>query len=328
MLSLHTCQLHKPVPEQDLAATALPEEVIWADLYDPSAEEIEFIRRTTGLRVPSRAQLSEIESSSRLRMERNALVLSVPAIHRPKQGPPRLTPVGFLLSPDRLVTVRFDAIASFDDFKTACSAADPLPAGSIGVFIGLTEAMVDRLADGLESVSDDLEILSHKIFGEPSHNGRGPRKIVEATSRAVLRRIGRRGDFTSHLRSTLLGIGRAIPFVAANASWAKADARDHLAGLRQDVESLSEFEARLSDKVQFLLDATLGFISIEQQDTFKVLTIASIVGIPPTLVASIYGMNFKLMPELDWSFGYPYALGLIVLSAVIPAVWLKVRGWF
>jgi magnesium transporter len=328
MLTFHTCHLDKPVPDQDLAATRLPDEVVWIDLVDPIIEEIEFIRRTTGLQVPSRAQLSEIETSSRLRTERNAVFLSVPAIHRPKNGRPHLTPVGFMLTPDRLVTVRFEEIASFGDFKTACEAADPLPVGSVGVFVGLAEAMVDRLADALESVADDLEILSHKIFGEPSTHSRGARKVVEATSRAVLRRIGRRGDLTSHLRTCILGIGRAIPFVTANATWIKADAQVHLAGLRQDVESLSEFEARLSDKVQFLLDATLGFISIEQQDTFKVLTIASIVGIPPTLVASIYGMNFKMMPELDWVFGYPYALGLIVLSAVVPAVWLKARGWF
>lgn len=328
MLTLHTCSLDTPAPQLDLSASAIPPQVTWIDLLDATPEEIEFLRRATGLAVPSRAQLSEIETSSRLRLERNALVLSVPAIHRPKSGPVRTTPVGFLLTPERLITVRFEEIASFTDFHATCETADPLPVGSIGVLIGLFEAMVDRLADGLEGVSDDLEIISHKIFGDPVQTGRVARKRAEVTSRAVLRRIGRRGDLTAHLRTTLLGIGRAVPYIAANAHWIKGDARDHLAGIRQDIESLNEFEARISDKVQFLLDATLGFISIEQQDTFKVLTIASIVGIPPTLIASMYGMNFKAMPELDWAYGYAYALVLIILSAVIPAVWLKLRGWF
>ena len=328
MLTLHTCSMNTPVPDLDLAASEVGPQVTWIDLLDPTPEEAEFILRTTGLQVPSRAQLAEIETSSRLRVVRNAVVLSVPAIHRPRNGIARTTPVGFLLTQQRLVTVRFDEIGSFADFQSSCATTDPLPEGSIGVLVGLFEAMVDRLADGLEAASDDLEIISHKIFGEPGQTGKSVRRLAEATSRAVLRRIGRRGEFTAHLRTTLLGIGRAVPFVLANAPWIKADARDHLAGIRQDIDSLNEFEARISDKVQFLLDATLGFISIEQQDTFKVLTIASVVGIPPTLIASMYGMNFKSMPELDWPYGYPYALALIVLSAIVPVVWLKLRGWF
>ena len=328
MLTLHTCRADLPVPAHDLATTQLSPDVIWVDLKDASEEEIAFVRGATGLRIPSRSQLSEIESSSRLRLERNALVLSIPAIFRPAEGPARLVPVGFLLTPERLITVRFDDIASFKDFRTAYETGDSPPRGSIGVLVSLLETMVDRLADALEHSSDDLEIISHKIFGDSGSQTRSTRKKAEITSRAVLRRIGRRGDLTSHLRTTLLGISRAVPFILANAPWIEADARNRLSGVRQDVDSLSEFEARLSDKVQFLLDATLGFISIDQNDTFKVLTIASIIGIPPTLIASMYGMNFKGMPELDWAYGYPYALVLMLLSAVVPTVWLKLRGWF
>ena len=328
MLTLHTCRTDLPVPPLDLANTKLSPDVIWIDLIDASEEEIAFVHNATGLNIPSRSQLSEIESSSRLRLEKNALVLSIPAIYRPPNGPARLVPAGFMLTAERLITVRFDDLASFNDFRKAYETGDAPPRGSVGVLISLLETMVDRLADALEHSSDDLEIISHKIFGDGGTQSRSTRKKAEITSRAVLRRIGRRGDLTSHLRTTLLGIGRAVPFILANAAWIDAEARNHLSGVRHDVDSLSEFEARLSDKVQFLLDATLGFISIDQNDTFKVLTIASIVGIPPTLVASMYGMNFKAMPELDWAYGYPYALTLIFLSAVVPTLWLKLRGWF
>jgi magnesium transporter len=103
--------------------------------------------------------------------------------------------------------------------------------------------------------------------------------------------------------------------------------RDRMKSLRQDVASLSDYDGHLNGKMQFLLDATLGLINNAQNNIIKVLTVVSVVGIPPTLFASIYGMNFKDMPELNWSYGYPYGLTVIVLSAVIPLIWMKIRGW-
>lgn len=147
--------------------------------------------------------------------------------------------------------------------------------------------------------------------------------------RARLRQLGRLGDYLSERRDALLGLGRAVDFACElTAGWADGQMQPRMAGLKQDVASLDDYEVHLSDKVQFLLDAMVGLIRIAQNDIFKILTIVSIVGIPPTLIAGIYSMNFKLMPEYNWMYGYPYGLALIALSAIAPLVWFKLRGWF
>jgi len=144
----------------------------------------------------------------------------------------------------------------------------------------------------------------------------------------VLRRVGRCGDLASKIRDSLLGIGRIVPYVTGMAAdWLPGEVKPHLRTLHQDIVSLTDYDHHLTNKVQLLLDATLGLINTEQNNIIKVLTVVSVVGVPPTLVASMYGMNFHVMPELSWSWGYPYGLALIVLSAVGPLVWFKLRGW-
>ena len=192
----------------------------------------------------------------------------------------------------------------------------------------LCEEMVDHLADALEGLSASMDELSAAIF---SAEEEAPRKHDRSNShlREQLKRVGRMGDKASRSRDALLGLGRVLAFVEESAkTWNEGRCAPRLASLHQDVRSLNDYEAQLSDKVQFLLDALVGMIGIAQNDIFKILTIVSIVGIPPTLVASIYGMNFKNMPELGWTFGYPYGLAVIAVSAIIPALWFKLRGWF
>ena len=145
--------------------------------------------------------------------------------------------------------------------------------------------------------------------------------------RASLREVGRIGDVADKLRETLLGISRVSQFTQANAGWMQPDQRARFDTLRGDITSLNDFESHLFNKIQFLLDATVGLIGIEQANIVKVLTVVSVVGIPPTFIASMYGMNFQLMPELNWNWGYPYALALMLLSAVLPLVWFRVKGW-
>ncbi|MGH3265623.1 MAG: CorA family divalent cation transporter, partial [Trebonia sp.] len=185
----------------------------------------------------------------------------------------------------------------------------------------------DRVADVLEAVGTDLDQLSRDVFRpETLRVHRLRRQTVEMLR--VLTTVGRSGELNSGIRDSLLGLTRIAVFSAeAAADWTPPTLLARLATIRQDLASLSEYDAQLSDKVQFLLDATLGFVNIQQNNVIKVLTVVSIVGIPPTLVASIYGMNFKGMPELSWSFGYPYGLGVIFLSAVLPLLWLWLRGW-
>ena len=192
------------------------------------------------------------------------------------------------------------------------------------------DAIADRLADILENIAGELDALSHRLFRSPATEpaARRPPARESADLRIILRRVGHSGDLASKIRDSLLGIGRIVPYVSSHAAdWLPPETKARLETVRQDVLSLSDYDAHIVNKVQLLLDATLGLINVEQNNIIKVLTIVSVVGIPPTLVASMYGMNFKNMPELDWSWGYPYGLALIALSAILPVAWFKWRGW-
>ncbi len=295
---------------------------VWIDLHDPDARALQHVGASCGLRIPSREDLSEIESSSRHYVENGALYLSAPLLTGSDTEEPRLTPVGFIVTRDRLVTVRFDDLKAFDNAKAQAAAAPPR--SGLEAFTLVIEAVIDRKADVLEQQGAQLERLSHEVFNAPEDQRRDSRGM-----RRMLRRVGGFGDRGSKLRGSLLAINRILPFVidTADGGLPKELERRLKAGL-DDVASLTAYQENLANKVQFLLDASLGLISIEQNDVFKILTVVSAVGVPPTLVASIYGMNFKLMPELEWRFGYPYALALIVLSTVLPLWWFRRKGWF
>ena len=294
---------------------------VWIDMVDPTDADADAVRAATGLRVPRMGELAEIETSSRLRREGDAIYLSVPALSPLPGG--ATAPVGYVLTPTRLLTVRFTHLPSFE---ARLAAAAHEPAGSAGHFVALLEAIVDHIADVLEHHSTALDGVSGSVF-RPALAARRPAQ-ADRRLRGVLVGLGETGDGLGRLRDTLLGLSRAAPYVLANAThWIEPDARERLETLRADLASLSDYDARLSDKVQFLLDATLGFINIEQNNIIKVLTIVSIVGIPPTFIASLYGMNFKDIPELGWSFGYWYALALMAVTAAAPIVWFRIKGW-
>jgi magnesium transporter len=226
-----------------------------------------------------------------------------------------------------LVTVRFAELTIFETVAKKVGDDKTLRSAS-GTFIALLEALIDRGADVLERLGGELDGISRSIFrGDPSKS-RHPVRSNDAMRRTLIA-VGTIGDRLSQARIVFLGVGRMIPFVLSlKHDWIMPESAARLAAVSSDVASLSDYEGYLSNKVQFLLDAVLGFINIEQNDLFKVLTIVSVVGIPPTLMASIYGMNFKFMPELSWGWGYPFGLSVIVLSALIPLIWFKWRGWF
>ena len=250
---------------------------VWVDLCNPTREEIAQACTDYGLNIPPREELEEIEFSSRLQYEDGAFTLSVPVTPHNKGEKDVTSPLGFVLTADILVTVRFSSRIFHKD---------------------------------MEDAQRNIKKTNHML-------------------RSTLVEIGDMGERLSHIRETLLVLQRAMPFVTEHGdSWMEAPVKARLKMAASDVQSLNDYEVHLTDKIQFLLDAALGFISTEQNDLFKVLTIASVVGIPPTFVASMYGMNFHFMPELAWHYGYAYGLGLIVLSTVIPIVWFKVRGWW
>src|ERR1700732_5215034 len=331
MLTLYDDRAARGRHPADLGAAALPPGVVWIDLVQPDSAEIAFVERATGLHVPSKDELSEIESSSRLRSRDGSLYLSTPLIYRAQSDLPLSTPVGFVLTPDRLITVRFEELTAFTTFIDREMVVDSEPLSSGAVFVELLGAIADRLADVLERIAEEMDTLSHRLFRIPAAQTmrRRPPARESADLRVILRRVGGYGDLVSKLRDRLVGVGRIAPyFASARAQWLTSAPKRRLDTLRQDVASLSDYDTHLVNKVQLLLDATLGLINVEQNNIIKVLTIVSVVGVPPTLVASIYGMNFKGMPELDWSWGYPYGLAMIAVSAVLPLLWFKWRGWF
>jgi magnesium transporter len=299
---------------------------LWIDLFNPTPEEVSRVESEWHVRVPTRSELDEIESSSRLSVQNGTLHLNMPVVAH--QGEDTPTALGFVLSKDLLVTVRFTHLYGFDTaiqhFKSDVTAKT-----SSEVFAALIEGITDYAADALEQIGADLNGVSRRVFR--NYGSKRPHNIARSNRalRDILVSVGESGEKLSQIRESLLGLQRILPFaIDKGKDWISTAVADRLRTASQDLQSLADFEVHLSNKVQFLLDAVLGFINTEQNDIFKVLTIVSVVGIPPTLIASMYGMNFRFMPELSWTYGYAWGLGLIFLSIILPVTWFKWRGWW
>ncbi|MET4385575.1 magnesium transporter [Bradyrhizobium sp. F1.4.3] len=305
----------------------MPAEIIWADLLNATDKEKKFVERLLGMRVPSEQSLGEIEASSRLIHDHGTLYLSSPAVRFNEDNEAEITPVGFVIGPRVLVTVRFWPLPIFDDIGKRIGTDDSLENGMC-VFTSLLEAMVDRGADVLEHLGATADTLSRSVFKgglvRTKRPVRSSRRMREA-----LENVGELADRLAKARDVLLGVGRIASFAGdVGSEWITAASKKRLDAVSKDVASLSDYETRLSDKIQLLLDAVLGFINIQQNEMFKVLTIVSVVGVPPTILVGVWGMNFKNMPELSWTFGYPLALLAIIASGVLPLIWFTRRGWF
>ncbi|HTV20182.1 MAG TPA: magnesium transporter CorA family protein [Polyangiaceae bacterium] len=298
---------------------------VWIDLFSPSDSERAEAERVVGHRLPTQAEISEIEWSSRVFIEDGALYLSTPVLDSIDPQRAALTTVGFVLSSKHLVTLRFASVSAFDKLFESHAAAGSFEPHH--VFLEILESFVDHAADSFERASAELERVSRSAFRSERPRPWRLGRTSEALHAALLE-LGRMDDGISHMRDTLLGVDRITAFVLdGDGKQRLAGAGPQLQSLRADVASLKDYQVHLEGKVQFLLDATLGFINIQQNEIVKTLTIASVVGVPPVLIAGIYGMNFRVMPELGWTFGYPLALLAIVVSALVPLGWFKWRGW-
>lgn len=301
---------------------------IWLDLFNPTEGERHEAGALMGVDLPDREALGGIETSRRLRVRDGVLFISVPMIAGDDKGHPQTTPIGFVLSSERLATIRYAQSPPFDIVAAKFAQAEASPTTSTDLLLDLFDAIVGTLADALESIASEMQKISSHTFHVPDDNGH---KAIRSNRviRARLRTIGRLGDHVSEIRNTLLNVGRAVGFTCEiTRPWNGTRFDPRMANLKQDIASLDDYQVHLSDKTQFLLDAMVGLIGIAQNDIFKILTIVSIVGIPPTLMAGIYGMNFKYMPEYGWALGYPYGMAVIAVSAIIPLAWFKWRGWF
>jgi magnesium transporter len=251
----------------DAPPDALPPDAVWIDLLAGDAREIAWVEQQTGLHVPSLDELNEIETSSRLRSEAGALYLTTPVVIRAGSDAAAATSVGYVLSKQWLITVRSAPLTAFDTFAASWATHGPTQPGSAGAFVGLLDAAVDRMADVLEEVGAELDTISARIFRVHKP---GPPAREDADLREILRRIGRSGDFASKIRDSLLGVGRIVPYVLGQcADWLPAELRTRLEIQRADIASLSDYDAHLTNKVQLLLDATLGMINIEQNNIIK-----------------------------------------------------------
>ncbi len=302
--------------------------VVWFDLEHPAAEDYAFATRETGLSLPQPDDITEIESSSRLSADGDVLTLTMPIVSR---GPDGLSAsaAGYVLAPDRLVTIRLAPSLVISHFVEQPHAIGASPSASL--FVALLETMVERQADALEQLRHELDKLSHEVFHTRFAGAKADTAVrgrdTEAMLQRVLTTLGRDYDTITFLRDSQLGVGRICAYAGTTAEWLPAPVKARLASLERDIASLNEFSTHLTDKVQFLLDTTLGLINIAQNSLIKVLTVVSIVGIPPTLIAGIYGMNFKDIPELNWTYGYGYAWALMIASAVLPLLYFRKKGW-
>jgi magnesium transporter len=304
---------------------ALPESAVWIDLVKPMAAEDKAVERLAGIAVPTREDMQEIEISSRLYVENGARYMTSTLMCAADTENPRTTAVTFILASHRLVTVRYDEPRPFVlvENKLARSCA----AGVTGemVLMELLDAVIDRNADILERAGGEMDAISHQIF-EPDGAARtGHAKRYSD----ILIAIGRKGDLTSKVRESLVSVGRVVTFVTAaveGAKWSK-DMREQLKTMQRDVISLTDHASYLSNKITFMLDAMLGVVNLEQNNIIKLFSVMAVVLMPPTLIASIYGMNFKVMPELEWQHGYPLAVVMMVLAAVAPYMYFRWKKW-
>jgi magnesium transporter len=313
------------------AAETLPRDAVWVDLCNPSHSEIASVERAFTMEVPTREEMSEIEASSRLYTENGALVMTAPVLHRATAEIPESGVITFILLAETLVTVRFVDPLSFSVFARRAERNPGMAATAQSVLLGLLESITDRLADVLELAQADMELVSRDIFakraavlGAGSEDREARRKAPDLQD--LLRRIGRVGDLASKARDSLLGLSRITVFLNAQADM-KKDIKARIKTLSRDIASIADHANFLAGKVNFLLDATLGLINIEQNAIIKIFTVAAVAFLPPTLIASIYGMNFDSMPELHWRYGYLFAIGLMILSALVPMWYFRRRGW-
>ncbi len=319
----------------------LTEAAIWIDLFEPTPEEERTLEAALGMNIPTRAEMQAIELSSRLYEENGLLFMTATVLTRSDTAQPESSAITFILVGEKLVTLRYADPAPFSTFRARREAHPSVYQTNYQFLAGLMDAVIERLADILEGVGTNLDAISLRVF-EPeqstrhhmhgdlqrSAHGRA-RRARQRNFVEVLRRIGAVSDLVSRARESLVSLNRLVTFFRERCkeTGGGRESLAHWKTVAADLSSLSDHASFISSKVSFLLDATLGMINNEQNAIIKILSVAALVFLPPTLVAGIYGMNFHVLPELQWPHGYPFALALMVISAVLPYLFFRRKGW-
>lgn len=304
-------------------ADAIPADAVWIDMLSPTNEERRKVNAVLHMEMPTRADMEEIEVSSRLYQEDGGIFLTTLILSNLETDSPVADVVSFVLTQDKLVTIRYIDPQPFKTFAARCERGSPVGQRAEMVLMTLLDVIIDRMADVLERAGADIEAVSREIF-QPNEG-----KVMQSADfQDVLRRMGRKHDLTGKMRESLLSVSRVLSFLtAAMEGKPNKDVRTHIKTLTRDVQSLQDHTSFLATKLNYLQEATLGLINIDQNNIIKIMSVASIVFLPPTVLASIWGMNFHFMPELDEHFGYFFALIAIVISGITPYLWFKRRGW-
>jgi magnesium transporter len=307
------------------APQLLPELTPWIDLLSPNRDEEAFVEQALGLSIPTREDMVEIEPSSRLYRENGALHLTASIMAGVSEDEPKTVPITFVLTKERLVTVRYDDPVSFRAFIAHLGRQPELCRSASSTLVFLLDAIVERSADILEEVAQKTDEVSKLVFHRPRGSER--KRMTNETLEDILLRIGGAQEVLSKVRESLSSLSRLLSFLAFSLPEYDPNEASHLKTVARDVSSLTDQAAFMSSNVTFLLDAALGLINIEQNAIIKIFSVAAVIFLPPTLVGTVYGMNFDRMPELKWLYGYPFSLGLMIISAILPYVWFKKKGW-
>jgi len=302
----------------------LPSRNLWVDLISPTADEVDKVKKFLSIEIPSRAEMQEIEASSRLYQENGAYFMTAIAVTSPEHDSLESSAITFILSEAYLVTVRYLNPKPFDSFAARIQKPGSSYSSSTDLMIGLLEAIIDRMADILEMHSAEVERISKAIFTANGHM-----EPPQINLQETIKDIGIEGNHVSILRESLVSVSRMAIYLNQAVTQ-----HPHVALIRETLKEISRTWHLLADhasfmasKVNFILDATLGMINIEQNKIIKLFSVAAVVFLPPTLIASIYGMNFKVIPELSWPLGYPLAILLMIVSAILPYTYFKRKGW-
>lgn len=324
MLAIYRVENNRVMRSEQRPGSPVPPKTVWMDLMNPTQAEVSAVERGLDLDVPTRDEMKEIEASSRLRVEDGVMLMTAMVLSQSETERPLCTAITFILSNGRLVTIRYADPLPFRAFGTRIQTRTGVFEHGEGVLMGLLDAIIDRTADILERIGDEVNTLSSQVFGHGEESpSNGPRDL-----KALLSRVGHQGDLISKGRESLVSLGRMLAFLTQRvATTSHPEMRAYVDTLTHDTTSLSDHATFLSNKVNFLLEATLGLINVEQNNIIKIFSVAAVAMMPPTLIASIYGMNFHDMPELDWPWAYPAVILIMVLSAIGPYLYFKRKGW-
>lgn len=325
MLSVFTPKPQGLLRHVQTAEEPFPPDTMWFDLVEPTPDEEKSVESKLKIDVPTREEMREIESSNRLYEENGALYMTATIVTKLDTDLPQSTQVTFILTGQTLVTNRYTDPLPFRRFITYAETHPATCSSAALLLVGLLEAIINRIADVIERVAADLDQISTEIFAPGRRN---QNLNTSRDFRQVLGRVGQSGELVSKARESLVSIGRLLVFVQqATNSTLTPETRTRLRTLSRDVLAMSDHASFLGDKVQFVLDATLGMVTIDQNNILKIFSVVTVFLLPPSVIAGFYGMNFEHIPWLQEPWGWEAALGFMVASALLPYLWFKRKGW-